>query len=183
MLDLGQFLKFLVSDVHSIPLWGDQSPLLRPGCHRQLISIFMQCVSWHRDASGNFRDVSWQLDWTWLNMVELDLKSCFDHLEQRLPSLGLFVPLTTRWPRRSLLPGRHFRSQRRCPDRITCFSTGFLGLWPVCKVCKGCKVCKVCKVLRWVFHNVLFMLRCVAWQVKDGPDAAYPFRALWQTLD
>lgn len=25
---------------------GDQSPLLRPGCHRQLISIFMQCVAW-----------------------------------------------------------------------------------------------------------------------------------------
>lgn len=47
---------------------GDQSPLLRPGCHRQLISSFMQCVTGQQshalqmfEIASDFLIISWQM--------------------------------------------------------------------------------------------------------------------------
>lgn len=176
---------------------GDQSPLLRPGCHRQLISIFMQCVAWLKlwspwsslrsfhfknSASNDSNDVE-----DWVSFTSHCIRFLLDNFK--------FVWGCCLWT--SMCHWWHLGQDLCIGQGIT--SNHWGGAFTVFRNLFVSVVfsCQFLYITYWVLTVSSFFqsameemtsdrknscpescrVKSSFWQVKDGPDAAFPFRA------
>ena len=158
---------------------GDQSPLLRPGCHRQLISIFMQCVAWLKlwspwsslrsfhfknSASNDSNDVE-----DWVSFTSHCIRFLLDNFKF-VWGCCLWTSMCHWWHLgQDLCIGQGITSNH-WGGAFTVFRNLFVSVvlqWAV-SFSRQWK--------KWQVTERTPVLSSF-WQVKDGPDAAFPFRA------